>query len=77
VEIISPNYPWNKVRLQDHLPQKHSQDYHTFVFDRLGQAVSGKSGNPYRHALQQELFALKHELQTPGSQVRQLLFHHE
>lgn len=66
------NSHWNKIRLAGHLG-RHATDYHEYVFVRLSDATYGLKCNPYRHALQRELWSLKRELMTSGSLIRELL----
>lgn len=69
---LSLDCEWNTIRLEGHLG-RHKNDYHIYVSDRLFGATAGKKCNPYRHALQRELWKMKEELMTPGSKIRKLL----
>ena len=69
---LSLNSHWNKIRLAGHLG-RHTTGYHEYVFVRLSGATNGLKCNPYRHALQRELWTLKGELMTYGSLIRELL----
>jgi len=66
------NSSWNLITLAGHRG-RHLDDYHRYVFDELQTATVGLKCNPYRHALQRELWSLKKELMTPNSYIRRLL----
>ncbi|MCA0454326.1 MAG: AHH domain-containing protein [Chloroflexi bacterium] len=69
---LSIDSVWNKIRLADH-QGPHDWLYHQYIWDRLLAAVEGLQGNQFRHALQSELWKIKQELMTPGSEARNLL----
>ena len=61
---------WNLIRIAEHVG-RHRNVYHTLVYNRL-RAIQGKC-DPYRHALQRELWAMKIELVTRYTPLRNAL----
>jgi hypothetical protein len=62
----------NRARIPGHRGP-HPQGYHEAVFERLSNAVEGRSGEAYSAAFRNQLDAIRTEATTAGSHLNRLL----
>ncbi|KAB8027422.1 FG-GAP-like repeat-containing protein [Fluviispira multicolorata] len=62
----------NKVSVPGH-KSRHSEEYHTTVYERLIKAVDGKTGDESKQSFRSELTNLKKEIATRGSELNNMV----
>jgi hypothetical protein len=51
----------------------HPKEYHEVVMEQIKRATSGKLGDEYKKALQDELIDLAADISTPGTRLNKLV----